>query len=429
MWRAVLSVRFTATVGRKMKRNLSVLVAVGVAGVAAIVGGCGGSRVGSAPVTTNAAKAPAPKTFADVVASVRSGVIRIETATCNGGEVGTGILISPRLIATVEHVVDGATSITLKRGGSAVGHATVVGTDSARDVALLRSNRPITGYQFRFAQRAPRLGEDVAAIGFPLALPLTVTRGSVSGLDRTIPINGISRARLVQTDAAVNPGNSGGPLMTDSGLVVGLVDLGTSQANGLAFAVSAQIAGPLLQSWAQAPQPVSVATCNSAKGQQAAPAQPTQTSSTAASWTSFTGSYFTVNYPDTWNVQAAEQSRGSYLDTTITNPSDPSILIRVDVTPGANSSDPITESANVVAALRRESGYQELDFTRFTFEGYDALHWEFAVPEHGVLLHKEEVVFTSSNGDDFGVLVQAPDSEYSNFSAFFAQVVNSLSVS
>ena len=392
-----------------------------------VAAGCGGSRSGVAPTTTNVPKPPAPRSFADVVARVRSGVVRIETTTCGGAGVGTGILLSPKLIATVEHVIDGATSITLKRNGRVVGHGTVVGTDTARDVALVLSDRPISGYHFRFAGRSPRLGEDVAAIGFPLALPLTVTRGSVSGLDRTIPINGISRTRLVQTDAAVNPGNSGGPLMTDAGLVVGLVDLGTNQANGLSFAVSAQIAGPLLQGWSRAPQPVSATTCTGSS-QQAAPPPSSQTSTPSASWTTYTGTYFNIDYPDTWIVQAAEVSKGSYLDTTIVSPADPSILIRVDVTPGANSPDPITESANVVAHLRSEAGYQEIDFSRFTFGGYGALHWEFAVPEGGVLMHKEEVVFTSSNGDDFGVLVQAPSYEYSAFSNFFTQVFNSLTV-
>lgn len=395
--------------------------------LASVAAGCGGSGKAPAPTTTQAKKASAPRSFADVVSTVQSGVIRIETSTCTGGEIGTGILLGPRLVATVEHVVDGAQTITLKRDGQVVGHGTVIGSDSARDVALIRSDRPITGHHFKLAARAPRLGEDVAAIGFPLGLPLTVTRGSVSGLGRTIPINGINRTRLVQTDAAVNPGNSGGPLMTDSGLVVGLVDLGTNQANGLAFAVGAQTAGPLLRAWAGAPQAVAATSCSGGGSQQAAPAQ-TQTSSSAASWTTYTGVYFDINYPNTWTIQAAEQSRGSYLDTTIVSPGDPSILIRVDVSPGVNSPDPETAAAPVVAALRRQRGYRELDYSLFNFGGYQALHWEFLVSESGVLLHKEEVVFTSSNGDDFGVLVQAPASEYSAFSSFFTDVFNSLTV-
>jgi len=123
----------------------------------------------------------------------------------------------------------------------------------------------------------------VAALGFPLGLPLTVTRGSVSGLDRSIPIVGLVRRRLVQTDAAVNPGNSGGPLLSsDTGVVVGLVDLGTSQANGLAFAVSAQVAGPLLQAWATAPQVVPAASCANSNPPPAATPAPAGSASAAS---------------------------------------------------------------------------------------------------------------------------------------------------
>lgn len=389
-----------------------------------LAAGCGGGGK-TPPTATTPPKKAAPRTFAQVVAHVDTGVIRIQTTTCTGGAIGTGILISPTLIATVEHVVDGAQTITLKRNGKIVGHGTVIGSDSARDVALVRSSRPISGYRFKLAARAPLLGEDVAAIGFPFGLPLTVTRGSVSGLGRTIPINGINRTRLVQTDAAVNPGNSGGPLMTDSGVVVGLVDLGTSQANGLAFAVSALTAGPLLRAWRSAPQPVSATSCG-AGSQQAAPA-PAQTNA-QASWTTYTGTYFDIDYPNTWSIQDAEQSKGSYLDTTIVSPADPNIFIRVDVTPGANSPDPETAAAPVVAALRRERGYQELGYSLFTFEGYNALYWEFLVPQGGILLHKEEVVFTSGNGDNFGVLVQAPASVYGAYSSFFTSVFDSLVV-
>jgi S1-C subfamily serine protease len=96
---------------------------------------------------------------------------------------------------------------------------------------------------------------------------LTVTKGSVSGLGRTIPIANVKRRQLVQTDAAVNPGNSGGPLLaTDTGKVIGLVDLGSEQANGISFAVSSGVAGPLLRAWQIAPQPVAAAYCGGLSG-------------------------------------------------------------------------------------------------------------------------------------------------------------------
>ena len=102
----------------------------------------------------------------------------------------------------------------------------------------------------------------MVALGFPLGLRLTSTQGAVSGVGRTVPIDGVRRRDMVQTDAAVNPGNSGGPLIdVDSGDVLGLVDLGSQEANGIAFAVSTQIARPLLQAWQQAPQRVPIAAC------------------------------------------------------------------------------------------------------------------------------------------------------------------------
>ena len=122
----------------------------------------------------------------------------------------------------------------------------MIGFDRERDLALLGTSEPIEGHVFSFAEKAPRLGEEVAALGFPLGLPLTVTRGSISGLSRTIPIEGVRRRHLVQTDAAVNPGNSGGPLLlAGTAEVVGLVDLGTTQANAVAFAVSAGGSAPV----------------------------------------------------------------------------------------------------------------------------------------------------------------------------------------
>jgi serine protease Do len=76
--------------------------------------------------------------------------------------------------------VDGAYTINLKQNGRIVGSGTVIGEDPTRDVALVQSSRPIPGYRFRITSRTPVLGEDVAALGFPLGLPLTVTTGALS---------------------------------------------------------------------------------------------------------------------------------------------------------------------------------------------------------------------------------------------------------
>ncbi len=220
-----------------------------------------------------AASAPPLLSITALVAHDRSGVIRIQVQTCDDQAIGSGFLVGRRQVATVEHVVDGAARIVLVQNGQRVATGTVIGEDPQRDLALVRTSRPIRGHVFRFAARNPALGEPVTAIGFPLGLPLTVTSGSVSGLGRTIPIDGVRRRELVQTDAALNPGNSGGPLIAaTNGNVVGLVDLGTNLANGLGFAVSARVAGPLLAAWRAAPQPVPAARCPVAATPAPAPA-------------------------------------------------------------------------------------------------------------------------------------------------------------
>jgi serine protease Do len=257
--------------GLRRLRWRGMVHAVSAVTAALTIAGCGGpgQHAAAKTVTVVTSAKPAPSTpatmsFPALVARDRTGVIRIETSTCDGSLLGTGFLISPTLVATVDHVVDGAASISLLQSGRVVANGTVVGEDKQRDLALVRSSVPLAGYRFTLARRAPKLGEAVAAFGFPFGLPLTVTRGSVSGLGRSIPISGIVRRDLVQTDAAVNPGNSGGPLLsTSSDDVVGLVDIGT-EANGIGFAVSASVAEPLLTAWRLSAQPVPPAGCSGA---------------------------------------------------------------------------------------------------------------------------------------------------------------------
>lgn len=85
--------------------------------------------------------------------------------------------------------------------GKALGSATVVGTDVDRDLALLAVKQPLEGYAFVRSPEPPRLGDDVAALGFPLGLPLTITRGTVSGMGRVVEIDGIKRRSLVRPAA------------------------------------------------------------------------------------------------------------------------------------------------------------------------------------------------------------------------------------
>ena len=268
----------------------------------------------------------------------------------------------------------------------------------------------------------------MAALGFPFGLPLTVTQGSVSGLDRTIPIDGIERQDLVQTDAPINPGNSGGPLVSvDTGEVIGLVDLGTTQANGIGFAVSALVASPLIAAWQAAPQVVAPANCS------ATTSSPTTTSPTTTSPTSsiatYNGSAFSIDYPTGWVIEAAEQQHSWGTDTTIVSPTDQNTLLRVDVSANTTAASALAAAQPVISELSNEPGYQKIALTNDTVDGFPGVYWEFLVDQGGVLLHKVDEFFIDSGNDDgVAVLTQAPADAYAADSSAFAAIRQTLTM-
>jgi putative serine protease PepD len=157
------------------------------------------------------------------------------TSTSNGffgassqADTGSGIVVSAKgLILTNNHVVSGAHAITVQVGGSSgpLRRATVVGVDASDDLALLRiMPEGLTLRPLRFADSAGvQIGDPAFAIGNPYGLDQTLTVGVVSALHRTITSpNGASITGIIQTDAALNPGNSGGPLLNAAGEVTGV---------------------------------------------------------------------------------------------------------------------------------------------------------------------------------------------------------------
>lgn len=225
------------------------------------------ARSATPTVTTTVTASPTPsptpspsQDISTIYAREQSGVVRIETVSCSDAGIGTGFLISPTLIATVNHVVDQFVVVSLIAGHQRT-TGTVIGSDAAHDLALIQANRPLTGYHFRFATSAPKVGDPVAAIGFPIGDPITLTHGDVSGLDRSVTVNGTALTGMLETDTPLNPGNSGGPLIDSGGKVVGLVDALQANANGIAYAVPADQASSANERWRQAPTPISPATC------------------------------------------------------------------------------------------------------------------------------------------------------------------------
>ena len=164
-----------------------------------------------------------------------------------GEAIGTGLIVTADgEIVTNAHVVGDAKTVHVRLNGeSEPREAAVIATDPARDLALLRVDTGGLSPATFAAANDVRLGDEVVAIGYALDLDgdPTVTLGIVSSLDRTLATETGSLKGLIQTDAAVSSGNSGGPLVNALGHVVGITTLASSSgvgstANGLGFAIS-----------------------------------------------------------------------------------------------------------------------------------------------------------------------------------------------
>src|SRR3954463_267004 len=146
-------------------------------------------------------------------------------------------------VATNQPVVDGATSITVTFADGKTASAKVVGTDPSTDVAVIQVDAPESGLPpLTFADsNSVEVGDGAVAIGSPFGLEDTVTTGIVSALNRTIQApNNFTISGAIQTDAAINHGNSGGPLLDSSGHVIGInsqIESGSGGNDGVGFAI------------------------------------------------------------------------------------------------------------------------------------------------------------------------------------------------
>ncbi len=197
------------------------------------------------PTAGPTATGPAPTDAgrAEVVARLAPSVVTVRT----GEGAGSGVVYAPDVVITNAHVVGEATEVELTYADGTSSPGTVLATDATTDLAMIRSARtdlPVPEYR----TDVPRPGEPVIAIGSPLGFEGTVTAGIVSGLDRQIPGSAAqSRALvdLIQTDAAISPGNSGGALLDETGRVIGINEAYLPPATGavaIGFAIPAATA-------------------------------------------------------------------------------------------------------------------------------------------------------------------------------------------
>jgi putative serine protease PepD len=182
------------------------------------------------------------RSLADLYARSQGAVAYVQTQKGSG----SGFLVSKNgQIVTNQHVVDGASRVTVRFGehGRAL-PARVVGEDATDDLAVLdvadsavANIKPLT----LGSSSSLRVGQSAIAIGSPFGLSGTLTSGVVSALDRDIQSpNGRTIAGVVQTDAAINPGNSGGPLLDASGQVIGInsqIATESGSNSGVGFAI------------------------------------------------------------------------------------------------------------------------------------------------------------------------------------------------
>ncbi len=209
-----------------------------------VLGGGGGGSV--APL----AQRP-PNSLAGVVQRVLPSVVTIKIGTSSGYSLGSGFIVSADgYVVTNDHVVEGINgNATVTFSDASTATARLVGADQESDVAVLRLSRGnLTPVEFGNSDQIA-VGDPVLAFGSPLALSNTVTYGIVSALNRTMEADepgGPSRYyAAIQTDAAVNHGNSGGPLVDGAGRVIGVNSVIKSLASdsqdagniGLAFAI------------------------------------------------------------------------------------------------------------------------------------------------------------------------------------------------
>ena len=229
-------------------RFLPVLAAAIVGGVIAVIIAGGGSTKSVTTTVVAPSRSSEPTAFQgqrgltvnQIYKLADPGVVDITTTSTQNNQgtfgfgqqqtqgEGAGLVYDKKgNILTDEHVVAGASHITVTFADGRKAPATLVGSDTGADVAVIHVNVPASElHPLTLGDSSKvQVGDSVAAIGSPFSLPNTITSGIVSATGRTISApNQFTIPNAIQTDAAINPGNSGGPLLNASGQVIGLAD-------------------------------------------------------------------------------------------------------------------------------------------------------------------------------------------------------------
>jgi len=190
------------------------------------------------------------------IAKVEPAVVELKVMTAQGQQIGSGVIIDTKGdIVTNYHIVNGEESIVAVLYNGSTEQALLVGTNTADDLAVVRIQPFANMTVAKFGDSSKLVvGQEVLAIGNPLGITETATKGIVSALNRSVTEStGTTISNAIQTDAAVNPGNSGGALITLQGELVGIPTLtavnteSNTAANGLSFAIPSNLVQTVVQ--------------------------------------------------------------------------------------------------------------------------------------------------------------------------------------
>ena len=190
---------------------------------------------------------------ADIISHARKSVVLVEA----GGGLGSGVVLEPCCVLTNAHVVchESVVSVSDETGRKLSG--TVLWKDKAEDLAILRVADDCWPTIALADLSRIREGDEVIAVGHPLGLGFTVTKGIISATQRVL-----AGRTYIQTDAAVNPGNSGGPLLDSKGRLVGINTFILRAATGLNFAIPVTRAVAALNAALQSQLPSNCLRCS-----------------------------------------------------------------------------------------------------------------------------------------------------------------------
>jgi S1-C subfamily serine protease len=189
------------------------------------------------------------KPFSDVFRDISPSVVRIFMVAIDPYSalqrvqlgVGTGVVIdNDGHIVTNAHLVYETNEIIVSFGDEDMQSAEIIGIDPITDLAVIKLIAPMAQLKKAKLGRSAKLvvGEEVLAVGYPLGIGKTATRGIVSAIERVVPLSTFSwMTPFIQTDAAINPGNSGGPLINRCGEVIGINTLYGERVQNINFAI------------------------------------------------------------------------------------------------------------------------------------------------------------------------------------------------